>query len=95
MRGFTRLKRSPANGMRVISDEVMTIVHGSCAIWNCICYKNPLSMKMFGLSLESIMRQYGQHYMKRRTKLGMQTNLDMTEESSTDWLPKCNDPAAA
>ncbi len=51
-------------------------------------------MKMFGLSLESIMREYGQHYMKRRTKLGIQTNLDLTEESSTDWLPKCDDPAA-
>lgn len=41
---------------------------------------------MFGLSLESIMREYGQHYMKRRKKLGIQTNLDLTEESSTDWL---------
>ncbi len=58
-------------------------------------YKNPLSMKKFGLSLESIMREYGQHYMKRRTKLGVQTNLDLTEESSTDWLPKCDAPTAA
>jgi len=53
------------------------------------------SSMMFGLSLESIMREYGQHYMKRQTKLGMQTNLDLKEESSTDWLPKCDDPAAA
>ncbi len=52
-------------------------------------------MKMFGLSLDSIMREYGQHYMKRRTKLGIQTNLDLTEESSTDWLPKCDEPSAA
>lgn len=57
-------------------------------------YKNPLSMKMFGLSLESIMREYGQHYMKRPTKLGVQSNLDLAEESSTDWLPKYDAPAA-
>jgi len=38
-------------------------------------YKNPLSIKMFGLSLESIMREHGHHYLKRRTKPGMQTNL--------------------
>jgi len=25
----------------------------------------------------------------------MQTNLDLTEESSTDWLPKCDAPPAA
>jgi len=54
-------------------------------------HKNPLSIKMFSLSQESIMREYGQHYMKRRTKLAVQTNLDLTEESSTDWLPKCDD----
>jgi len=71
------------------------LYHAYLAYMETNSYKNPLSMKMFGLSLESIMREYGQHYMKRRTKLGMQTNLDLTEESSTDWLPKCENPTAA
>jgi len=57
-------------------------------------YKSPINIKMFGLSLESIMREYGHHNRKRRTKLGMQTNLDLTKESSSDWLPKCDDPTA-
>jgi len=70
------------------------LYHAYLAYMEANGYKNPLSMKMFGLSLESIMREYGQHYMKRRTKLGVQTNLDLTEESSTDWLPKCDAPAA-
>ncbi|MEN4538245.1 phage/plasmid primase, P4 family [Pantoea agglomerans] len=69
------------------------LYHAYLAYMEANGYKNPLSMKMFGLSLESIMREYGQHYMKRRTKLGVQTNLDLTEESSTDWLPKCDAPA--
>ncbi len=71
------------------------LYHAYLAYMEANGYKNPLSMKMFGLSLESIMREYGQHYMKRRTKLGVQTNLDLTEESSTDWLPKCDAPAVA
>lgn len=71
------------------------LYHACLAFMEGNGYKNPLSMKMFGLSLESIMREYGQHYMKRRTKLGIQTNLYLAEESSTDWLPKCDDPAAA
>lgn len=71
------------------------LYHAYLAYMEANGYKNPLSMKMFGLSLEGIMREYGQHYMKRRTKLGVQTNLDLTEESSTDWLPKCDAPAAA
>jgi putative DNA primase/helicase len=33
---------------------------------------------MFGLPFDSIMREYGHHYLKRRTKAGMQTNLDIT-----------------
>lgn len=32
--------------------------------------------------------------MKRRTKLGIQTDLNLTEESSTDWLLKCDAPTA-
>ena len=70
------------------------LYHAYLAYMEANGYRNPLSMKMFGLSLESIMREYGQHYMKRRTKLGVQTNLDLTEESSSDWLPKCDYPAA-
>ncbi len=57
-------------------------------------YKNPLSMKMFSLALEGILREYRLSYLKRRTKLGIQTNLDLMEESNTDWLPKCDDQAA-
>jgi putative DNA primase/helicase len=70
------------------------VYHAYLAYMEANGYKNPLSMKMFGLSLESIMREYGHHYLKRRTKSGMQTNLDLTEESSSDWLPKCDDPTA-
>lgn len=70
------------------------LYHAYLAYMEANGYKNPLSMKMFGLSLESIMREYGHHYLKRRTKSGMQTNLDLTEESSSDWLPKCDDPTA-
>ncbi|MBD9661771.1 phage/plasmid primase, P4 family [Pantoea sp. PNT03] len=70
------------------------LYHAYLAYMEANGYKNPLSMKMFGLSLESIMREYGHQYLKRRTKSGIQTNLDLTEESSSDWLPKCDDPTA-
>ncbi|PYG47218.1 plasmid and phage DNA primase [Pantoea sp. AG1095] len=66
------------------------LYHAYLAYMEANGYRNPLSMKIFSLSLESIMREYGHHYLKRRTKLGMQTNLDLTEESSADWLPKCD-----
>lgn len=70
------------------------VYHAYLAYMEANGYKNPLSMKMFGLSLDGILREYGLNYLKRRTKLGIQTNLDLTEESNADWLPKCDDPAA-
>lgn len=70
------------------------LYHAYLAYMEANGYKNPLSMKMFGLSLDGILREYGLNYLKRRTKLGIQTNLDLTEESNTDWLPKCDDPTA-
>ncbi|MFZ4216123.1 primase-like DNA-binding domain-containing protein, partial [Pantoea endophytica] len=60
------------------------LYHAYLAYMEANGYRNPLSMKMFSLSLESIMREYGHHYLKRRTKLGVQTNLDLTEENSSD-----------
>lgn len=53
--------------------------------------RNPLSMKTFSQALESILHEYGKNCLKRRTKTGVQTNLGLTDESSVDWLPKCDD----
>ncbi|WP_241623186.1 primase-helicase zinc-binding domain-containing protein [Rosenbergiella australiborealis] len=55
-------------------------------------FRNPLSMKSFSQALESILREYGFKYVSRRTKNGIQTNLDLKEESNGDWLPKCDEP---
>ena len=58
-------------------------------------YRNPLSMKSFSQALESILHEYGLNYLKRRMKSGIKTNLDLTDDSNADWLPKCDEPAAA
>ena len=71
------------------------LYHAYLAYMEANGYRNPLSMKSFSRALESILREYGLNYLKRRTKTGIQTNLDLTDESSTDWLPKCDDPATA
>ncbi|MDT8849476.1 phage/plasmid primase, P4 family [Pantoea dispersa] len=71
------------------------LYHAYLAYMEANGYRNPLSMKSFSQALESILREYGLNYLKRRTKSGIQTNLDLTDESSADWLPKCDDPAAA
>jgi len=71
------------------------LYHAYLAYMEANGYRNPLSMKSFSQALESILREYGLNYLKRRTKSGIQTNLDLTDDSSADWLPKCDEPAAA
>ena len=57
-------------------------------------YRNVLSLKMFGLGLPMMLKEYGMNYEKRHTKQGTQTNLTLREDSNGDWLPKCDDLAA-
>lgn len=57
-------------------------------------YKHVLSLKMFGLGLPMMLKEYGLNYDKRHTKQGTQTNLTLREDSNGDWLPKCDETAA-
>lgn len=70
------------------------LYHAYLAYMEANGYRNVLSLKMFGLGLPMMLKEYGLNYEKRHTKQGMQTNLSLKEESYGDWLPKCDEPAA-
>ncbi|NAT79105.1 DNA primase [Dickeya dadantii] len=53
-------------------------------------HQKPISLTAFGKVLSNIMSEYGLTYLKGRTKQGVQTNLELKDESDTDWLPKCD-----
>ncbi|EGY0747415.1 DNA primase [Salmonella enterica subsp. enterica serovar Stanley] len=70
------------------------LYHAYLAYMEANGYRNVLSLKMFGLGLPMMLKEYGLNYEKRHTKQGIQTNLSLKEESYGDWLPKCDDPTA-
>ncbi|MDV2861879.1 primase-helicase zinc-binding domain-containing protein [Phytobacter ursingii] len=70
------------------------LYHAYLAYMEANGYRNVLSLKMFGLGLPMMLKEYGLNYDKRHTKQGIQTNLSLKEESYDDWLPKCDEPAA-
>ena len=70
------------------------LYHAYLAYMGANGYRNVLSLKMFGLGLPMMLKEYGLNYEKRHTKQGIQTNLSLKEESYGDWLPKCDDPTA-
>ncbi|EDK0434647.1 DNA primase [Salmonella enterica] len=70
------------------------LYHAYLAYMEANGYRNVLSLKMFGLGLPMMLKEYGLNYEKRHTKQVIQTNLSLKEESYGDWLPKCDEPAA-
>ncbi|EPU3564141.1 primase-helicase zinc-binding domain-containing protein [Escherichia sp. MOD1-EC4550] len=70
------------------------LYHAYLAYMEANGYRNVLSLKMFGLGLPMMLKEYGLNYEKRHTKQGIQTNLSLKEESYGDWLPKCDAPTA-
>ncbi|ECY5733954.1 DNA primase, partial [Salmonella enterica subsp. enterica serovar Ridge] len=70
------------------------LYHAYLAYMEANGYRNVLSLKMFGLGLPMMLKEFGLNYEKRHTKQGIQTNLSLKEESYGDWLPKCDEPAA-
>ncbi|WP_263852316.1 primase-like DNA-binding domain-containing protein, partial [Klebsiella pneumoniae] len=70
------------------------LYHAYLAYMEANGYRNVLSLKMFGLGLPMMLKEYGMNYEKRHTKQGIQTNLSLKEESYGDWLPKCDEPTA-
>ncbi|HAV1813623.1 TPA: hypothetical protein U2J34_003866 [Enterobacter hormaechei] len=58
-------------------------------------YRKVLSLKMFGQGLPMMLKEYGLNHEKRNIKQEIQTNPSLKEESYDDWLPTCDEPAAA
>ncbi|WP_425490412.1 primase-like DNA-binding domain-containing protein [Brenneria izadpanahii] len=52
-------------------------------------HQKSISLTAFGKVLPNMISEYGQVYLKGRTKQGIQTNPELKDESDADWLPKC------
>lgn len=52
-------------------------------------YQHVMNLTAFGLAVPQTLREYEKNLLKRKTRLGMQTNVVLSEECEADWLPKC------
>jgi phage/plasmid-associated DNA primase len=55
-------------------------------------YRNVLSLKMFGLGLPMMLKEYGMNYEKRHTKQGIQTNLSLKEKATATGCRSATNP---
>lgn len=51
----------------------------------------PVSLMRFGIDMPGAMAEYGKDYQKRKTKLGIRSNVTLNEDSG-EWMPQCDAP---
>ncbi|WP_420065048.1 DNA primase family protein [Pectobacterium colocasium] len=51
----------------------------------------PVSLMRFGIDMPGAMAEYGKDYQKRKTKLGIRSNVTLNEDSD-EWMPQCDAP---
>lgn len=52
-------------------------------------YQHVMNLTAFGLAVPQTLREYEKTLLKRKTRLGMQTNVVLSDECEAEWLPKC------
>ena len=53
-------------------------------------HQHPLSLTAFGQAVPQTLKEYEVELLKRKTKNGVQTSLDLSDECEADWLPRCD-----
>lgn len=53
-------------------------------------HQHPMRLMAFGQAVPQALYEYEIELLKRKTKNGIQTNLELSEDCETDWLPRCD-----
>ncbi|SES67387.1 virus D5 protein-like [Thorsellia anophelis DSM 18579] len=51
----------------------------------------PVSLTRFGIDIKGALAEHSKEYLRKRTKAGIRTNLNLDAENANDWLPQAND----
>ena len=66
------------------------LYHAYLAYMRANGLSKPVSLMRFGTDMPGAMAEYGKEYQKRKTKLGIRSNVTLHDDSE-DWMPMCND----
>lgn len=64
------------------------LYHAYLAYMRANGLSKPVSLMRFGTDMPGAMAEYGKEYQKRKTKMGIRSNVSLNEDSE-DWLPSC------
>ncbi|PHM22673.1 DUF5906 domain-containing protein [Xenorhabdus ehlersii] len=54
----------------------------------------PISVTRFGMDMPGALAEYGQHYLRKKSKYGIRSNMNLNIDTASEWMPKLtrNDP---
>ena len=53
-------------------------------------HQHPMSLTAFGQAIPQTLKEYEIELLKRKTKNGIQTSLELSDDCESDWLPRCD-----
>ncbi len=48
----------------------------------------PVSVTRFGMDMPEALAEYGQHYLRKKSKQGIRSNLSLNLDSAIEWMLK-------
>ncbi|AOM42984.1 DNA primase [Xenorhabdus hominickii] len=48
----------------------------------------PVSVTRFGMDMPGALAEYGQHYLRKKSKYGIRSNLSLNIDTAIEWMPK-------
>ncbi|MCC8367276.1 toprim domain-containing protein [Xenorhabdus sp. PB61.4] len=48
----------------------------------------PVSVTRFGMDMPGALAEYGQHYLRKKSKHGIRSNLSLNLDTAVEWMPK-------
>ncbi|MBC8944722.1 DNA primase [Xenorhabdus indica] len=48
----------------------------------------PVSVTRFGMDMPGALVEYGQHYLRKKSKQGIRSNLSLDIDAAIEWMPK-------
>ncbi|MBC8954545.1 hypothetical protein [Xenorhabdus sp. PB62.4] len=48
----------------------------------------PISVTRFGIDMPGALAEYNQHYLRKKSKYGIHSNLSLNLDTAIEWMPK-------
>ncbi|WP_422398952.1 toprim domain-containing protein [Xenorhabdus griffiniae] len=83
-----------ADGLLIGNAEIMPfnphkyLYHAYLAYMKGNNLNKPVSVTRFGMDMPGALAEYGQHYLRKKSKQGIRSNLNLDIDTAIEWMPK-------